>query len=225
MLDREPSALEEIRPNDAAGDQLPEPPPEPWDIPISNHDAALVLQESFVDRIGTIAVVAVAVVASFGLGWVGGLNWPGFATAPGATPVAQKEAPPPHIAEARPSGKVEAARKAASAPDPVVTGSLPKPSTNASASARQPASAAAPANATAAARPQALGPAPETRPSTIAGWTVVDVRDGTAVLQGPEGVQMAARGDTIPGVGRVESIVRWGNRWIVATASGLIATP
>jgi hypothetical protein len=36
---------------------------------------------------------------------------------------------------------------------------------------------------------------------------------------------MAARGDTIPGVGRVESIVRWGSRWVIATAGGLIATP
>ena len=32
-------------------------------------------------------------------------------------------------------------------------------------------------------------------------------------------------GDTVPGVGRVYSIVRWGNRWIVAAANGLIATP
>ena len=32
-------------------------------------------------------------------------------------------------------------------------------------------------------------------------------------------------GDAVPGVGRIDSIVRWGNRWIVATASGLIATP
>jgi hypothetical protein len=74
-------------------------------------------------------------------------------------------------------------------------------------------------------RQQPLVAAPETRPTTISGWTVVDVRDGTAVLEGPEGIRMAARGDTIPGIGRVESIVRWGGRWIVATASGLIATP
>jgi hypothetical protein len=33
-----------------------------------------------------------------------------------------------------------------------------------------------------------------------------------------------ARGDTVPGVGTVDSIVRWGNRWIVVTSSGLIAT-
>ncbi|XSC45026.1 hypothetical protein ACF1BQ_001680 [Bradyrhizobium sp. RDT10] len=71
---------------------------------------------------------------------------------------------------------------------------------------------------------QPLVAAPETRPATIPGWTVVDVRDGTAVLEGPDGIRMAARGDTIPGIGRVESIVRWGNRWVIATASGLIAT-
>jgi hypothetical protein len=35
---------------------------------------------------------------------------------------------------------------------------------------------------------------------------------------------MATRGDTVPGIGRIDSIVCWGNRWIVATASGLIAT-
>jgi hypothetical protein len=66
---------------------------------------------------------------------------------------------------------------------------------------------------------------PETRPTTIEGWTVLEVRGGTAVLEGPDGVRMATRGDTVPGIGRIDSIVRWGNRWIVATASGLIATP
>jgi hypothetical protein len=29
---------------------------------------------------------------------------------------------------------------------------------------------------------------------------------------------MATCGDTIPGIGRIGSIVRWANRWIVATA-------
>jgi hypothetical protein len=73
-------------------------------------------------------------------------------------------------------------------------------------------------------RQPALAAPPETRPTTVPGWTVVDVRDGTAVLEGPDGIRMAARGDAIPGLGRIESIVRWGNRWIVATANGLIAT-
>ena len=68
-------------------------------------------------------------------------------------------------------------------------------------------------------------PFPETRPETIEGWTVRDVSGATAVLEGPDGVWRAMRGDTVPRVGRVKSIVRWGNRWIVVTSSGLISTP
>jgi hypothetical protein len=68
-------------------------------------------------------------------------------------------------------------------------------------------------------------PYPETRPTTIAGWALVEVVGGTAVVQGPSGVWRVTRGDTVPGIGKVDSIVRWGNRWIVATSSGLISTP
>ncbi|MGA7387493.1 MAG: hypothetical protein WBW99_06110 [Pseudolabrys sp.] len=70
-----------------------------------------------------------------------------------------------------------------------------------------------------------LSPVPETRPTTIPGWMLREVVNGTAVLQGPNGVWRVTRGDTVPGVGRVDSIVLWGNRWIVATSSGLISTP
>jgi hypothetical protein len=69
-----------------------------------------------------------------------------------------------------------------------------------------------------------LTPAPETRPATIAGWAVREVNGGTAVLEGPGGVWKATTGETVPGVGRVHSIVRWGGHWIVATSRGLIAT-
>ena len=65
---------------------------------------------------------------------------------------------------------------------------------------------------------------PETRPTTIEGWAVRDVADGKAVLEGPNGIWKVARGDTVPGVGTVVSIVLWGNRWIVATSRGLITT-
>jgi hypothetical protein len=68
-------------------------------------------------------------------------------------------------------------------------------------------------------------PFPETRPETLSGWTVREVYGGTAILDGPERSFKAARGDIVPGVGRLESIVRWGDRWIVATESGLISTP
>ncbi len=70
-----------------------------------------------------------------------------------------------------------------------------------------------------------LTPIPETRPTTIEGWTLREVINGTAILEGPTGIWKAVRGDTVPGVGKVESIVLWGNRWIVATSRGLISTP
>jgi hypothetical protein len=68
-------------------------------------------------------------------------------------------------------------------------------------------------------------PLPETRPTTIEGWMLRKVSNGTAVLEGPNGTWTVRRGDTVPGVGRVESIVLWGKRWIVATSRGLISTP
>jgi len=73
--------------------------------------------------------------------------------------------------------------------------------------------------------PPKLTPTPETRPTTIKGWTLREVSNGTAVLEGPKGIWRATPGQTVPGAGRVESIVRWGNRWIVATSKGLISTP
>ena len=142
-------------------------------------------------------LVAAGVVASFGLGWAGGLNWPQFASELGLVEVAQQETPAPRISEARSSGKMEGARKTASAANsPAIVGSIPKPSTLLPGAARPATSPAA-----AIAMRQPLVAAPETRPATIPGWTVVDVRDGTAVLEGPDGIRMAARGDTIPGAG------------------------
>lgn len=66
---------------------------------------------------------------------------------------------------------------------------------------------------------------PETRPTTIPGWMLRDVTNGTAVLEGPNGILRVTEGQNVPGVGRVDSIVRWGNRWIVSTSKGLISTP
>lgn len=74
-------------------------------------------------------------------------------------------------------------------------------------------------------REAVLQPVPETRPITLEGWIIRDVRGEAIILQGPNGVRSVMRGDTVPGVGRIDSVVRWGNRWIVSTTSGLIATP
>ena len=73
--------------------------------------------------------------------------------------------------------------------------------------------------------PTNLTPTPETRPTTIEGWTLREVVNGTAVIEGPNGVWKVTPGQTVPGVGRIDFIVRWGNRLIVATSGGLISTP
>jgi hypothetical protein len=64
----------------------------------------------------------------------------------------------------------------------------------------------------------------ETKPTTMAGWVIREVNGNTAVLEGPNGVWRANQGDIIPSIGKIDSIVRWGNRWIVATSKGLIST-
>ena len=69
-----------------------------------------------------------------------------------------------------------------------------------------------------------LTPTPETRPNTIEGWRLKHVSGRTVVLQGPDGIHKASIGDTVPGAGRIDSIVRWGNRLLVATSRGLITT-
>lgn len=226
MQDREPSTLESIWSGNLIAGQWREQRASLWNFFKPDRDEVLVVREPFGHRARTAMLVAAAVVASFGLGWAGGLNWPQFASELGLVEVAQKETPSPRISETRSSGRIEGTRKTASAADsPAIVGSIPKPSALLAGGVRPATSPASQANAAPAiTMRQPLVAAPETKPATIPGWTVVDVRDGTAVLEGPDGIRMAARGDTIPGLGRVESIVRWGNRWVIATASGLIAT-
>src|SRR4029079_5602398 len=63
---------------------------------------------------------------------------------------------------------------------------------------------AAPANSSIAKDPQSrvkLTATPETRPTTIEGWTLREVANGTAVLEGPDGIRTVARGARKPGGG------------------------
>jgi hypothetical protein len=99
----------------------------PWNFLKSDRDAVLVVREPFADRARAAVLVTAAVVASFALGWTGGLNWPQFASELRLIEMALKEAPAPQITEARSIGKTEAVRKAASATDPATVGSIPKP--------------------------------------------------------------------------------------------------
>jgi hypothetical protein len=221
MQHREPSTFD-IWSGNVVRDRRPQQSASLWNFLKSDRDEVLVVREPFGDRARAAVLVTAAIMASFGLGWAGGLNWPQFASELGLVTVAQKEVPALQVAEVRPIGKIEGARRASASDSPTTVGSIPKPPVLLPV-ARPSSQANAGPSAALAMRP--LVAAPETRPATIPGWTIVDVRDGTAVLEGPDGIRMAARGDTIPGVGRVESIVRWGSRWVIATAAGLIATP
>jgi hypothetical protein len=196
----------------------------PWDFLSPNRDEVLALLRPG-DRKRTIWLVAGALVAGFGLGWAGGFSWYGSADMAARNPITQTETFSRRPPEIKSGGKTEGARKTASTPGlQTPPGVSTVSAAGASLSAKTQASPAIQANMTLTER-GSMVPAAETRPTTIEGWTVVDVRGGMAVLEGPDGVRMATRGDTVPGIGRIDSIVRWGNRWIVATASGLIATP
>ncbi len=101
-----------------------------------------------------------------------------------------------------------AAAAAASPPMPLASAS-PKQS---SLSAGQEPSAP---NATA--RPDNPGP-------LLRDYSVEDVRDGVAVVDSRYGPQEVARGDFIPGAGRVLRIEKRGGDWVVLTSRGVIAS-
>jgi hypothetical protein len=66
---------------------------------------------------------------------------------------------------------------------------------------------------------------PAMSPTPLEGWSLREVTAGTAVLEGPTGVWRVTPGDTLPGIGKVESYIRSNGQWIVATSSGLITMP
>jgi hypothetical protein len=187
------------------------------------------------------ALVTAALAVALGVGWIAGASSSRFfAPAPAATPAQQASAP----SCARDAGQEIAC--AAKTDRQAMAGAAAKAAAPGAAAgnrwherSRSPRLASATANkdpsttnsiALAAAatqerakvfsRPAML----ETRPTTVEGWTIREVAGGTVVLDGPSGAWRAAQGDTVPGVGRIDSIVRWGSRWIVATTKGLIST-
>ncbi|MBY0381645.1 MAG: hypothetical protein K2W78_07000 [Xanthobacteraceae bacterium] len=94
----------------------------------------------------------------------------------------------------------------ASPPD--ITGSIPAPA----------AQVASPA-------PAVTAPATTfSRLPTLEGWTLRDVTNGGAMIEGRLGVFEVYPGDPLPGVGRVNAIRRQDGRWVVVTERGLITT-
>jgi hypothetical protein len=189
------------------------------DIRVDQRDrvtASIMPALSMAHPAAAIAAGAALLVLGLGLGWIGGSTW----SAPRGDPAGLevRQAGPP-----------------ADAPDPILremkgptTDLRPAPAATARAQGTAPPKQKAVAPPAAVAeKPQGSTrptPVPETKPATIDGWTVREVNGGSVVLEGPNGVWKASRGDTVPGVGRIDSIVRWGNHLIVATTKGLIST-
>ena len=187
------------------------------------------------------ALVTGALAVALGVGWIAGASSSRFfAPAPAATPLQQVSAP----SCARDAGqeiacaaKTDRQAMAGAAAKAAASGANPinrwhersrSPRLASAAADKDPSTTNSIASAAAATQERAKvfsRPAmPETRPTTIEGWTIREVAGGTVVLDGPSGAWRAAQGDTVPGVGRIDSIVRWGSRWIVATTKGLIST-
>ena len=222
-----PGQIEPIA--DAAVGQLGEDPTQPasicpLDFSSRSRDDVLISANGDGGRRRSDWLAAAALVAVFGLGWAGGANWYRFsnidaALSPATHKVTYLRRNPD--AETKSAGKTEGLGRKT----PLTTGSLGTPVVPASSRAASVVQANTSAPGALVPPRETMVAVPETRPTTIEGWTVREVRGATAILEGPDGVWTVTRGDTVPGVGRIDSIVRWGSLWIVATANGLIATP
>lgn len=66
-------------------------------------------------------------------------------------------------------------------------------------------------------------PKPEiARLPTVEGWTLLDIANGGATIEGRQGLFEVYAGDPIPGLGRVDAIRKQDGRWVVVTTKGLI---
>ncbi len=109
------------------------------------------------------------------------------------------------------SGRLDKAEKKALAP--AASSAAPLPSATPKQSA--PLARAEPSALNEAPKPGAQGPA-------LRGYSIVDVRDGVAVINNRYGWQRVAPGDLVPGAGRVLRIERRGDDWFVVTSLGTI---
>ncbi|SED28937.1 hypothetical protein SAMN05443249_4975 [Beijerinckia sp. 28-YEA-48] len=92
--------------------------------------------------------------------------------------------------------------------DPIVTGSIRT-------------TAGAPmANAAGRASAARSADSPTRQTAPLNAYALQGVFDGKALLQGPSGYLLVSSGDTIPGIGRVQSIQSQGENWIVRTPVG-----
>ncbi|MFC7395627.1 hypothetical protein ACFQU1_00290 [Chelatococcus sp. GCM10030263] len=65
-------------------------------------------------------------------------------------------------------------------------------------------------------------PLAKIQPKTVPGWSVREVYDGAALLEGRGGLFEVSPGANVPGLGRIQSIERRNGGWVVVTAAGLV---
>ena len=118
-------------------------------------------------------------------------------------------------AQAEPAAKLarlsEAVEKLRAAPAPAVTA--------ASAASRDiTGTVTPPATAVAVPKPEVA------RLPTVEGWVLRDVENGSALIEGRQGVFEVYAGDPVPGLGRVDAIRKQDGKWVVVTSKGLIVS-
>ncbi|PSC05901.1 hypothetical protein SLNSH_05840 [Alsobacter soli] len=99
----------------------------------------------------------------------------------------------------------------APAPTPAVAAVVPPPPPPSQVAAVATVAPSQPAEAKAGARPEG-----------VKGWAIRGVFNGVALLEGPNGTYEVARGDVLPGIGRIDSIERQGKSWVVVTSRGVV---
>jgi tetrahydromethanopterin S-methyltransferase subunit G len=130
--------------------------------------------------------------------------------------------------------KLEKRIAAAAAPASEIAGlttrlnKLEKRAAVAGASSAKPLPPAAPRQSPLMARAEPSAPNETARPDdpgpVLRDYSVESVRDGIAVVNGRDGRQEVAPGDSVPGAGRVLRIEKQGNDWFVLTSRGVIAS-
>jgi hypothetical protein len=71
--------------------------------------------------------------------------------------------------------------------------------------------------------PAAAAPKVEVaRLPTVEGWSLRDVANGGAVIEGRQGIFEVYAGDPVPGLGRIDAIRKQDGHWVVVTSRGLI---
>ena len=207
------------------------------EVKAPNHDEAL---NSFMprDRGGPrIGILAAMLIGASGMAWWAGLLDPHrFFNSNPASQIALPERAPLSTDKQATSARTDGQVSPPAGTDLGSKGLEPEPTPHADPGIITPADTVPKTQKTTANKPAVVpharekkfanypAPVPETKPKTIEGWTARQVSGRTAVLQGRTGIWNVAVGDTVPGAGRIDSIVRWGNRWIVATSKGLITT-